>query len=35
MGRPINDQFPYLGESEYAEGNRFVDYPRPDSLRIA
>jgi acetolactate synthase-1/2/3 large subunit len=33
MGRPINDQFPYLGESEYAEGNRFVEYPRPASLR--
>jgi acetolactate synthase-1/2/3 large subunit len=35
MGRPINDQFPYLNESEYAEGNRFVDYPRPASLRTA
>lgn len=33
MGRPINDQFPYLSESEYASGNRFVDYPRPASLR--
>lgn len=33
MGRPINDQFPYLSESEYAEGNRFVDYPRPTSMR--
>jgi thiamine pyrophosphate-dependent acetolactate synthase large subunit-like protein len=33
MGRPINDQFPYLGEPEYAIGNRFVDYPRPDSMR--
>ncbi len=33
MGRPINDQFPYLGESEYADGNRFVDYPRPAALR--
>ena len=29
MGRPINDQFPYLSDEEYAEGNRFVDYPRP------
>jgi acetolactate synthase-1/2/3 large subunit len=29
MGRPINDQFPYLNESEYASGNRFVSYPRP------
>jgi acetolactate synthase I/II/III large subunit len=33
MGRPINDQFPYLGEAEYASGNRFVSYPRPESLR--
>ena len=29
MGRPINDQFPYLSAKEYADGNRFVDYPRP------
>jgi acetolactate synthase-1/2/3 large subunit len=28
MGRPINDQYPYLPASEYASGNRFVDYPR-------
>jgi acetolactate synthase-1/2/3 large subunit len=35
MGRPINDQFPYLPESEYAAGNRFVAYPRPDHLRQA
>jgi acetolactate synthase-1/2/3 large subunit len=33
MGRPINDQFPYLGDEEYAAGNRFVDYPRPASMR--
>ncbi len=33
MGRPINDQFPYLPESEYARGNRFVEYPRPESMR--
>jgi len=33
MGRPINDQFPYLSEDEYAAGNRFVDYPRPEALR--
>lgn len=33
MGRPINDQFPYLGEAEYASGNRFVSYPRPEMLR--
>jgi acetolactate synthase I/II/III large subunit len=29
LGRPINDQFPYLEPIEYAAGNRFVDYPRP------
>ena len=28
MGRPINDQYPYLPASEYSRGNRFVDYPR-------
>ncbi|HTV67601.1 MAG TPA: thiamine pyrophosphate-dependent enzyme, partial [Rhizobiaceae bacterium] len=33
MGRPINDQFPYLNEAEYASGNRYVDYPRPEALR--
>ena len=33
MGRPINDQFPYLDDAEYTAGNRFVDYPRPDSFR--
>jgi acetolactate synthase I/II/III large subunit len=33
MARPINDQFPYLSEEEYASGNRFVTYARPDSLR--
>jgi thiamine pyrophosphate-dependent acetolactate synthase large subunit-like protein len=32
MGRPINDQFPYLSDAEYAAGNRFVDYPRPESV---
>lgn len=32
MGRPINDQFPYLGTAEYAAGNRFVDYERPDHI---
>lgn len=32
MGRPINDQFPYLSEAEYAAGNRFVEYPRPESI---
>jgi acetolactate synthase I/II/III large subunit len=35
MGRPINDQFPYLDEAEYASGNRFVSYPRPAALRSA
>ncbi len=29
MGRPINDQFPYLDMKAYAAGNRFVSYPRP------
>jgi acetolactate synthase-1/2/3 large subunit len=33
MGRPINDQFPYLDDDDYAMGNRFVDYPRPASMR--
>jgi acetolactate synthase-1/2/3 large subunit len=33
MGRPINDQFPYLPDAEYAAGNRYVDYARPASLR--
>jgi acetolactate synthase-1/2/3 large subunit len=33
MGRPINDQYPYLSEAAYARGNRFVDYPRPDALK--
>jgi acetolactate synthase-1/2/3 large subunit len=32
MGRPINDQFPYLQKAEYERGNRFVDYPRPPTL---
>lgn len=32
MGRPINDQFPYMPTAEYASGNRYVDYPRPDSI---
>jgi acetolactate synthase I/II/III large subunit len=33
MGRPINDQFPYLAAAEYAAGNRFVDYPRPAGFK--
>jgi acetolactate synthase-1/2/3 large subunit len=32
MGRPINDQFPYLSAADYRDGNRFVDYPRPDHI---
>jgi len=35
MGRPINDQFPYLSEADYAAGNRFVEYPRPASMRLS
>ena len=34
MGRPINDQYPYLPASEYASGNRFVDYPRSAEFRL-
>lgn len=33
MGRPINDQFPYLPAAEYANANRFVAYDRPEGLR--
>ncbi|MFN3211409.1 MAG: thiamine pyrophosphate-binding protein, partial [Roseovarius sp.] len=33
MGRPINDQFPYLPQDAYVKGNRFVDYPRPAAIR--
>jgi acetolactate synthase-1/2/3 large subunit len=33
MGRPINDQYPYLPADEYQRGNRFVDYPRPAGFR--
>jgi acetolactate synthase I/II/III large subunit len=35
MGRPINDQYPYLPNQEYEQGNRFVRYPRPDQLPTA
>ena len=28
MGRPINDQYPYLDDEAYEEGNRFVNYDR-------
>jgi acetolactate synthase-1/2/3 large subunit len=33
MGRPINDQYPYLPDSEYMAGNRYVEYSRPKSLQ--
>lgn len=32
MGRPINDQYPYLPQDEYDQGNRYVSYPRPVGL---
>ena len=33
MGRPINDQYPYLGDEAYSAGNKFVSYPRrPEAL---
>lgn len=35
MGRPINDQYPYLSDEAYEEGNRYVAYPRPDAIRAA
>ena len=28
MGRPLNDQFPYLDDDEWAQGNAFVSYER-------
>ena len=34
MGRPINDQFPYLNARAYRKGNRFVDYPRPANMPV-
>ncbi|MFG1418743.1 thiamine pyrophosphate-binding protein [Xanthobacter sp. V0B-10] len=33
MGRPINDQYPYLSDAAYARGNRYVDYPRPETIK--
>jgi acetolactate synthase-1/2/3 large subunit len=33
MGRPINDQYPYLPQAAYEAGNRFVEYPRPEAVR--
>lgn len=32
MGRPINDQFPYLSHKAYSSGNKFVQYPRPNQM---
>ena len=34
MGRPINDQYPYLPSAEYHDGNFFVDYDRPHDSRL-
>lgn len=28
MGRPINDQMPYVSDEEFAQGNKFVSYKR-------
>jgi acetolactate synthase-1/2/3 large subunit len=28
MGRPINDQFPYVSDEHFAAANEFVDFPR-------
>jgi len=28
MGRPINDQYPYLDQVEYDKGNRYIEYRR-------
>ena len=33
MGRPINDQYPYLSEAEYSRGNRYVEYTRPAAVK--
>lgn len=33
MGRPINDQYPYLDNAEYERGNRYVSYPRSEALK--
>ena len=32
MGRPINDQYPYLSSNDYREGNQYVAYERPAAL---
>lgn len=28
MGRPINDQMPYVSDQEFSDGNRFISYER-------
>ena len=33
MGRPINDQYPYLSQDEYESGNLYVQYPRSPALQ--
>ena len=33
MGRPINDQYPYLDDDDYTRSNRYVEYLRPSTLR--
>lgn len=35
MGRPINDQYPYLSNEAYERGNRYVAYPRPEAIKVA
>ena len=30
LGRPINDQYPYVSDAEFAEANRFVAFERPE-----
>ncbi len=32
MGRPINDQYPYLSSADYRDGNAYVCYERPAAL---
>ena len=30
LGRPINDQYPYVSDADFAAANRFVDFERPE-----
>ncbi|MBT3908909.1 MAG: thiamine pyrophosphate-binding protein [Rhodospirillaceae bacterium] len=32
LGRPINDQYPYVSDADFAEANRFVRFERPEWL---